>query len=209
MAARRPTNTCRAKPTPVDTSIALSAFTLLFLAELGDKSQLMTMALAHRYRPLPVVAGVFTAFLLLNLLAVLLGSALGEWLPEQLLLVIGGLLFLVFAYRSWREGHGDAQLEQETGQRAAFLTSFTLIFATELGDKTQLATLALAAQTGAPWSVLVGGTLALWTVALLGVLVGTSLLRRVPAIWVHRAAALLFLVFGLSALGRALLLQLD
>ena len=192
----------------MDTSIALSAFSLLFLAELGDKSQLMTMALAHRYRPLPVVAGVFAAFLMLNLLAVLLGTALGEWLPETLLLVIGGLLFLAFAYRSIREGQEDEQLEQGTGHRAAFLTSFTLIFVTELGDKTQLATLALAAQTGEACSVLLGGTLALWTVALLGVLVGARLLRRVPAVWVHRASALLFLAFGLSALGRALALQL-
>jgi putative Ca2+/H+ antiporter (TMEM165/GDT1 family) len=61
--------------------------------------------------------------------------------------------------------------------------------------------LALAAQTGALWSVFVGGTLALWSVSLLGILVGRTLLRRIPAQWVHRAAALLFFVFGLVAIG--------
>ena len=62
---------------------------------------------------------------------------------------------------------------------------------------------ALAAKTGALWSVYIGGTLALWTVSLLGILVGHTLLRKIEPRWVHRAAALLFLVFGLLALGQA------
>ena len=190
----------------MDTAAALSAFALLFLAEMGDQSQLMASALASKYRPAPVLAGIFAAFLLLNLLAVLLGSALGSWLPEELLLLIGGSLFLVFAYRSWRERHEDEELVQEASHRAAFLASFGLIFVTELGDKTQLAMLALASQSGSTWSVMVGGTLALWTVSLLGVIVGARLLRRVPAVWIHGTAATLFLVFGVSSLVRAALL---
>lgn len=81
--------------------------------------------------------------------------------------------------------------------------SFILIFVAELGDKTQLAMVALAAQSGALWSVFVGGTLALWSVSLVGILVGRTLLRRIPAHWVHRAAALLFFAFGLIAIGGA------
>ena len=86
---------------------------------------------------------------------------------------------------------------------AALLTAFTLLFLAEMGDKTQLAMIALAAQSGELWSVFVGGTLALWAVSLLGILVGHTLLRRIEPRWVHRAAALLFLVFGLLALGQA------
>jgi len=190
----------------LDISVALSAFALLFLAEMGDKSQLMAMTLAHRYRPLPVIAGVFSAFLLLNLLAVLLGSALSSVLPHQVLLLIAAFMFLLFAYRSWRDADEEEEAEDEKSNHAAFITSFSLIFVTELGDKTQLAMIAIAAQTGAIWSVLVGGTLALWSVSLLGILVGTHLLRRVPKVLVHRAAALLFLLFGLTALYQALLL---
>jgi putative Ca2+/H+ antiporter (TMEM165/GDT1 family) len=63
----------------------------------------------------------------------------------------------------------------------------------------------LAAGSGAPWSVFTGGTLALWAVSLIGILVGASLLRRIAPHWLHRGAAVLFLVFGLLAVGQALL----
>ena len=187
----------------MDLSVITSAFVLLFLAELGDKTQLMTMTLAHRYPVRPVVAGVFLAFLVLNLLAVLLGAALYRYLPQQAVLVAAGLLFLFFGWRSWNEGdeEGDRDEDGRNGH-GAFLTSFSLIFLAELGDKTQLALIALAASSGAVWSVFVGGTLALWTVSAIGVAVGSTLLRRIPKVWMHRAAGALFGVFGLLALAK-------
>ncbi|MDX1593067.1 MAG: TMEM165/GDT1 family protein [Gammaproteobacteria bacterium] len=183
-----------------------SAFALLFLAELGDKTQLMTMTLAHRYPVRPVVAGVFSAFLVLNLLAVGVGAALYSFLPTRWVLVGAGLLFLFFAWRSWREADGDEAGEAERGDgRGAFVASFTLTFVAELGDKTQLALVALAAGSGAVWSVFVGGTLALWAVSAIGIAVGSTLLQRLPRRHVHRAAALLFALFGVLALGQAAL----
>ena len=178
----------------MDLAAVTSAFVLLFLAELGDKTQLMTMTLAHRYPVRPVVAGVFSAFLLLNLLAVGVGAALYRYLPTAAVLVAAGLLFLFFAWRSWREAEeGAEEGEAETGNgRGAFVA--------ELGDKTQLALVALAAGSGAVWSVFVGGTLALWAVSAIGIAVGATLLRRVPRRWMHRAAAALFAVFGVLAL---------
>ena len=190
---------------PVDLSVVLSSFSLLFLAEMGDKTQLMAMTLAHRYRVAPVVAGTFLAFLLLNLLAVLVGEGLSRYVPREVVLIAAGLLFLLFAYRSWVNGDDEDGTLDKTDQRAAWLTSFVLIFVAELGDKTQLAMVALAAQSGELWSVFVGGTLALWSVSLLGILIGRTLLRRISRIWVHRAAALLFLAFGVLAIGQVLL----
>lgn len=189
----------------MDLSAATSAFLLLFLAELGDKTQLMTMTLAHRYPAKPVLAGVFAAFLVLNLLAVLVGAALYRFLPEQAVLLGAGVLFLWFAWRSWREGDNDDENPLDTNNRGAFLTSFTLIFVAELGDKTQLALIALAASSGAVWSVFAGGTLALWTVSAIGVALGSTLLRRVPKQVMHRVAAALFAIFGAIAIGKALL----
>jgi putative Ca2+/H+ antiporter (TMEM165/GDT1 family) len=187
----------------MDFAAVTSAFVLLFLAELGDKTQLMTMTLAHRYPVRPVVAGVFSAFLLLNLLAVGVGAALYRYLPTAAVLVAAGLLFLFFAWRSWCEADRDEDEEAEaTDGRGAFVASFTLTFVAELGDKTQLALVALAAGSGAVWSVFVGGTLALWAVSAIGIAVGNTLLRRLPRHWMHRAAALLFALFGLLALGQ-------
>lgn len=189
----------------MDFSVLLSTFTLLFLAEMGDKTQIMAMTLAHRYRIAPVIIGTFTAFLLLNLLAVLVGGGISRVLPREVVLVIAGILFLFFAYRSWTASDESEDGVSATDHRQAWIMSFSLIFVAELGDKTQLAMVALAAQTGALWSVFVGGTLALWSVSLLGILVGRTLLRRIPARWVHRAAALLFLVFGVIAIGGAVM----
>ncbi len=190
----------------MDFAAVTSAFVLLFLAELGDKTQLMTMTLAHRYPVRPVVAGVFSAFLLLNLLAVGVGAALYRYLPTEAVLVAAGLLFLFFAWRSWCEaGKDDDEEAEATDGRGAFVASFTLTFVAELGDKTQLALVALAAGSGAVWSVFVGGTLALWAVSAIGIVVGNTLLRRLPRHWMHRAAALLFALFGLLALGKVLL----
>lgn len=190
----------------MDLAAVTSAFVLLFLAELGDKTQLMTMTLAHRYPVRPVVAGVFSAFLVLNLLAILVGAALYHYVPTEAVLIAAGLLFLFFAWRSWREADGeDEEGDEAVDGRGAFITSFTLIFVAELGDKTQLALIALAAGSGAVWSVFVGGTLALWAVSAIGIAVGTTLLRRLPRHWMHRAAAGLFALFGILALGQVLL----
>jgi len=189
----------------MDLAVVGSAFVLLFLAELGDKTQLMTMTLAHRYPVRPVVAGVFSAFLVLNLLAVGVGAALYRYLPTAAVLVAAGLLFLFFAWRSWCEADMDEDAgKEETDGRGAFVASFTLTFVAELGDKTQLALVALAAGSGAVWSVFVGGTLALWAVSAIGIAVGSTLLRHLPRRWMHRAAALLFALFGLLALGQVL-----
>ncbi len=186
----------------MDYAAALSSFALLFLAEMGDKTQLAAMTLAHRYRAAPVIAGTFLAFVALNLLAVLVGGGLARLVPRALILLVAGLLFLVFAWRSWRDAGEQEPEIDATGHRRALFTSFTLIFVAELGDKTQLALIALAAKLGSIWSVFLGGTLALWAVSLIGILVGRTLLRRIPRVWVHRAAAGLFGVFGLIALGQ-------
>ena len=191
----------------MDPSIIASSFALLFLAEMGDKSQLLAMTLAHRYRLLPVIAGVLLAFLVLNLLAVLVGDVLFLYVPQQLVLLAAGVLFLFFAWRSWLEAADvdDEEVSEPRGGRDAFVSSFALIFVAELGDKTQLAMVALVAGTGQIWSVFIGGTAALWAVSLLGIAVGSTVLRRVPKAWMHRTAALLFLVFGVLAVGRVVL----
>ncbi len=187
----------------MDPGVAASAFALLFVAEMGDKTQLTAMTLATRYRALPVAIGVCSAFLVLNLLAVLVGQVLFRYVPQQAVLLAAGALFLVFAWKSWQASDED---EDETGPadaRSAVITSFLMIFMAELGDKTQLALIALAASSGAVWSVFTGATLALWAVSLIGIFVGATLLKNVPKALMHRAAALLFAVFGFLALWRA------
>ncbi len=187
----------------MDFSVALSTFILLFLAEMGDKTQLMAMMLAHRFRLVPVIAGVLAAFLVLNLLAVAVGEALFRYVPENLVLSAAGILFLLFAWKSWRDA-GEEVAGEETGggSGSAFLTSFGLLFVAELGDKTQLAMIGMAAGSGDAVAVFLGGTLALWLVSIIGIVLGATVLRRVPQALMHRAAAILFALFGVLALVR-------
>lgn len=104
---------------------------------------------------------------MLNLLAVFVGQALFEWVPPELMLLTAAGLFLYFGYRSWRDADGVQDDETDAQpDKGGLATSFTMIFVAELGEKTQLAMIALVAGTGEIWSVFVGGTLALGQVVL-------------------------------------------
>lgn len=183
---------------------ALSTLGLVAVAELGDKSQLVCMTLAARHRGLPVLLGALAAFMLLNLIAVGFGAAVGHWLPEPLVAAVVAALFAGFALRAWRA----AAVPEDAGElgaprgRGVLLTTFGLIFIAEFGDKTQLAVAALSG-TANPLAVWVGATLALGLTSLLGVVAGRTLLQRLPLLWVHRLAALLFAVFAVFAAGQA------
>ena len=187
----------------MDLAVVASSFALLFLAELGDKTQLMAISLAQRFSPWPVLAGTLAAFAVLNLLAVVFGAALYRILPGWLVLIAAGALFLFFAWKFWREADSDDDaFAREPGMRNALLISFGLIFVAELGDKTQLALIGLVAGTGAPWSAFIGATLALWSISIGAIMIGQGLRRRLPQRLLQRVAALLFALFGLLALGR-------
>jgi len=179
-------------------SVFLTTFAVIFLAEFGDKTQLIALALAARFDWKKVFLGIALAFTVLNAAAVGVGFALFEYLPHRWIEAASAALFLFFAVRTLRAEHDDDDDERshEEKRRGPVATAFLLILLAELGDKTQIITATLAAESQAPVSVFVGSTLALWIVSLLGVLVGAQFARRVPMKWVHRAAGLAFLAFG-------------
>lgn len=185
----------------------LAALALVGVAELGDKSQLVCMTLAARYRPGPVILGALAAFSVLNGLAVAVGGALGAWVPERWLAAGVALLFLAFGLNTLREamaaGAEDEAAPDTASGRGAFGTTFGLLFLAELGDKTQLAVAGLSAERG-PLGVWLGATLALAGTSVLGVLAGRALLAVVPLKAVRIAAGALFLAFGALAAWRAI-----
>jgi len=188
----------------VDPTVILSTFGLIFVAELGDKSQLTAMALAARYPWRRVFLGAACAFVVLNVAAVGIGRVLFELLPLHWIQLAAGLLFLYFGASTLRHPEDEEQgTEPRAELRGPATTTFLLILVGEIGDKTQLATAGLAAQHAAPGSVFVGSTLALWAVSLLGVLVGGQITRVLPIRIIHRIAGLLFLVFGAAILYQA------
>jgi len=179
-----------------DLSTIVNSFLLVLGAEFGDKSQLVCMALAARYRALPVVAGAVAAFALLNLLAVTLGAAAAAWLPQWLVLATVMVLFAVFGVLALRGEEDDDEDESETKVGRYLVWSiFGLIFMAELGDKTQLAMAGLGG-VHAALPVWLGGTLALVTTTVLGVWAGRVLLTRLPVALINRVGGALFLGFA-------------
>lgn len=181
------------------------AFLLVFLAEFGDKSQLVCMTLATRYRALPVLLAAVVAFAVLNLLAVLVGSVAATWLPRPLVLAVVALLFLWFGIQSFRNGEDDEDDSVSVSVKSVFISVLLMLFLAELGDKTQLAVMGLAsAEPALP--VWAGATLALVSTSALGILAGRALMRYVSITWLHRASGGLFVVFALYAGTEAVLL---
>jgi len=195
----------------VELSTLLSTFGLIFLAELGDKTQLTAMALALRYPWKRIFIGIAAAFTVLNMAAVLVGRVLFMVLPLFWVTLISALLFLYFGYSTLKNSCVE---EDDNGPPPtaadAVRTAFLMIFMAELGDKTQLVTASQAAQHSGSLagllSVFVASTLALWSVSLIGIFAGKQLVKLIPVCWIHRAAGAMFLLFGLAMGWRLFLL---
>lgn len=175
-----------------------AAFALVFIAELGDKTQLAVMALSARYSARRVLAGAMAAFALLNLVAVVAGKLLSDVADPLWVGAIAGVLFILFGLWALLAGDKDEDDEAaaEKSNRSILWLSFSMIFLAELGDKTQLATAGLAARLESPLGVFVGSTLALWGVSVLGALLGRKVLSRLPKKAVRLSSASLFILFG-------------
>ena len=186
----------------------ISAFGMIFLAEMGDKTQLLMVGMASRYRIRQILPGVGLAILLLNTLAVGLGRLTGDLLPREIIGFAAAAAFLAFAYTSIGEREGEE--EQESGgekeRRGGLWMIMTAFFLAELGDKTQLTAMMLAADRGreeALWLFL-GASLGLYGADMLGFLIGYFLGKEIPADWFSAGAFLLFSVFGFLRLHSSL-----
>ena len=190
---------------------ALAAFGIVFLAEFGDKTQLVALGLGARYRLTTVLAGITAAYAVTMAISVLGGALAGAALPERTIALVGGLAFLGFAV--WTlldnddddtdedgQGGGDAhdpspRAAGRVGRGALFSVIAAMVIA-ELGDKTMLATATLAARDY-PVAVWVGGTLGITASGAIAVVVGRTLGDRLPRTAIRFGAAALFAIFGL------------
>jgi Ca2+/H+ antiporter, TMEM165/GDT1 family len=177
-----------------------AAFALVFVAELGDKSQLVALSLATRYRMAPVFAGMVLAYAGTQTLSVILGAVLGAALPTAPLGVAGGLLFLAFALWTWRGGAEEPEgAPARVGGRSVVASVAALSFVAELGDKTMLATATLATRAD-PVLVWIGGTAGMVAAGALAVVAGGALGARLPRRLTRVLASGLFGAFGLALL---------
>jgi putative Ca2+/H+ antiporter (TMEM165/GDT1 family) len=174
------------------------SFGVIFVAELGDKSQLMALTFATRFKPVPVLIGITIATALVHLASVGIGYGLGATLPTGWISLIAGLAFLAFGAWTLR---GDVLTEEER-QKAERSTSSAILavgvafFLAELGDKTMLATITLATKYG--WfGTWLGSTVGMVAADALAILVGRLLGRKLPEKTIRYGAAALFAISGL------------
>jgi len=194
----------------------LTTFGLVFVAELGDKTQLAVVSQTCKSRrPWPVFFGGSLALTAVTALGVAGGRLLGVVMPQDVIRLAASAAFVVMGLLIWREAakvEGDAACElAETGEcedpQAAwnwrtFGGTFSLLFFAELGDKTQLAVLSLSTAETSPWMVFVAGSLALTAVTAIGVLGGQKLCEWIPEQLLMRISSVAFVVMGiLMALG--------
>ncbi|MGH3663753.1 MAG: TMEM165/GDT1 family protein [Micromonosporaceae bacterium] len=200
----------------MDLAAALTAFVVIFPAELPDKTMIATLVLATRYRPWPVWTGVTAAFFVQCVVAVMVGGVL-TLLPRQPVLGVAAVLFAIGGFVMFRgasrAAEAEAAEEQEFEQRVAArgasthraaLVSFGVLFAAEWGDLSQLFTAGLVARTGEPVSVFLGSWTALAVVAGLAVALGRTLTRRVSLAAVRRVAGALLVIIACLTAAEAL-----
>lgn len=195
----------------LDIAVVATVFALIFVAELPDKTAIAGVVLGTRFSWRAVFSGVAAAFATHVVIAVAAGSLL-TLLPRRPVDAIVGVLFLFGAVLIWREGEGDAadEEEEEEAEVAAIPDTagfwrvaglgFAVIFLAEWGDLTQILTANLAAKYHDPLSVGVGAVLGLWTVGLLAILGGKTLLRYLPIRWITRIAAAIMTALGVYSI---------
>jgi Ca2+/H+ antiporter, TMEM165/GDT1 family len=184
-----------------------SAFGLVFLAELGDKTQLLSMGFGARYPLRTVMIGLTLGFATAGAIAALIGGVLGAALPAKPIAIVGGILFLVFALFTLRglrrnDDTVDEQMEHVVRTRNVVLSIALTIVLGELGDKTQLTTATLAARSN-PVAVWVGATGGEVLAASIGAYFGARLGARLKPDVVKIASAALFALFGVLLLATA------
>ncbi|WP_433533549.1 TMEM165/GDT1 family protein [Micromonospora sp. CA-263727] len=174
------------------------SFGVIFVAELGDKSQLMALAFATRYRTVPILIGITVATAVVHLVSVAIGHGLGATLPTGWISLLAGLAFIGFGLWTLR---GDTLTEEEKskaakGGKSAVLAVGVAFFLAELGDKTMLATITLATQYG--WfGTWIGSTVGMVAADALAIIVGRLLGRKLPERTIKYGAAALFTISGI------------
>ena len=185
----------------------LSVLAMVFIAEMGDKTQFLMIAMASKYKIRDILIGVAAAILVLNALAIGLGLLIGNVLPTAAINIVAGIAFLCFAYMAVGGDEEEEHCVSGKCKRNSIITVFGTFFIAELGDKTQLTALTLAADSttgGVEFSkvvaVFLGASLALFAADVIGLLIGYFLGKSLPSYVFAWISFAIFAVFGVTKL---------
>lgn len=173
----------------------LRAFFLIFVAEMGDKTQIIAITFATQYKVREVLLGVLFGVFLNHGMAIILGKYLSKLIPLDLVQIMAGALFVIFGILALRSEE-DEENHFDKKSFGPIMTVAVAFFVGELGDKTQLTAMTLAAEGNYPIFILFGTTLGMIVTSGLGIFVGSKIGEKIPDILIKIISSLVFLTFG-------------
>lgn len=176
----------------------ITTFIVIGMAELGDKTQLLTLGFATRFPIWEVLMGVVCASGILMGVAVLFGGIISNYIPDLYIQIFSGIFFILIGI--WTIISKEREEEAELKIHNPFWIVFVSFVIAELGDKTQLATFAFSAKFGQPFQVWLGATLAMFGVNGLGILIGRWAKDFVSKDWIKWFGAIIFILMGVFTL---------
>ncbi len=184
----------------------LASFLFIFLAEMGDKTQLLAMSLAAKHKIRDVLIAIFAATLINQSLAVFAGHFLITVLPLKPIMLVASISFIVFGFWMLRDEPADAK-DKNFSKLGPIMTIAATFFLAELGDKTQIATISLAIRYQHLTAVLAGTTLAMLAANAVGIVAGVVMHKHLPEKTIKWCSAALFILFGIYSGYRVLIQQ--
>ncbi|MHA1613431.1 MAG: TMEM165/GDT1 family protein [Candidatus Thorarchaeota archaeon] len=181
----------------------ISSAGLIILMELGDKTMLTVMCLSAQYRrPKLVLLATMIALATSSVIAVIIGFILSTTLPVEIITYVSGFLFLTLGIFTLVKS--DSETVDTCDNSGTLFGIFSLVLISELGDKSQIATLALAAQSPFPVMIFIGAIIGFFIVNSIGAYTGSSIAERIPIKTVKRVVGIIFILFGLLVIFRVL-----
>lgn len=180
----------------MDLTPFLTTFSLIALAEFGDKTQLAVIALSARFDRVKVFTGVILAFALVTGLGVLVGDIVFIFIPQDVIRILAGLLFVAFGILTLSSKE-SCETDEATPIGNPLISAFSMIALAEMGDKTQLSAITLVAKYDSPHLVFAGSLIALGLLSLLGIFLGKKLCETVALSKIKVGAGALFILFGI------------
>lgn len=172
----------------------VSAFFLILITELGDKTMITAIVLSSRYNRIEVFLGTLLALTALSILGVILGSLIFQHVPVEIAQFLAGAIFITVG--AYQLVNGEESTSPISTGYGGMFTSFIMISMMELGDKSQLAIIGLSAESGAGELVLLGAILAFALITLIGVGLGHEISKRVDEDIIRKISAAIFIILG-------------
>lgn len=190
----------------MDLAPLISAFILISITELGDKTMIAVITLSSKYSKRTVFLGSFLGLAAVTAVGVLIGEVLFQFVPAWIVGLAAGVIFILFGVATLLLPEKEEEEEIKDKSRwGGFLTVFGFVALMELGDKTQLSVITLSAESGAALMVFIGAALGFLWLTVVEVSLGKVIGEKVPKDYIRKGSGLVFIIFGIIFLAQQLL----